>query len=340
MAYWGKIVLDDDFVKPEYYTLDKFKFNNGKVLENVKVEYMTLGTPKYDEEGIVTNAVLYCHGSSGNFGSVKRIYEITGEEKPLDTNKFFIISLSALGSPNSASPSSTNLGNKFPEYDLVDMVNFQKKFLEDKFKINHLNGLIGNSMGGFEVLTWACIYPDTIDFIISLVSSYKVAGHNYALSIIMNNILMSDPDYGGGNYNKPISESLKRSLKLVSDAMYSYGLSREEYRNNMSNEDIKLAMSEFAEESLEDDINDLIYRNNSSLDYDLSEELANISAKVLIIAINQDQYFPPNLDAIPMSNLIKNSKLVIYDSLLGHVGSSELNKIEKDIEDFLREFKD
>ena len=104
-------------------------------------------------------------------------------------------------------------------------------------------------MGGFEVLTWGCVYPDSVDFIISLVSSFKVGGHNYALSQIMNNILETDPDYNGGAYELPLSDSLKRSLKLSSDAMYCYGLSREEYRNNMTNEEIEMAMAEFAEES-------------------------------------------------------------------------------------------
>ena len=182
-------------------------------------------------------------------------------------------------------------------------------------------------------------YPDSVDFIISLVSSFKVGGHNYALSKIMNNILESDPDYNGGDYELPISDSLKRSLKLSSDAMYCYGLSREEYRNNMTNQEIEDAMAEFAEESLEEDVNDLIYMNSSSLDYDLTDKLKDITAKVLIIAINQDQYFPPNLDAIPMSKMIKNSKLVIFDSCMGHVGSSELYKIEEDLEEFLSEFK-
>ena len=97
-------------------------------------------------------------------------------------------------------------------------------------------------------------------------------------------------------------------------------------------------MAEFAEESLEEDVNDLIYMNSSSLDYDLTDKLKDITAKVLIIAINQDQYFPPNLDAIPMSKMIKNSKLVIFDSCMGHVGSSELYKIEEDLEEFLSEF--
>jgi homoserine O-acetyltransferase len=220
------------------------------------------------------------------------------------------------------------------------MVNFQKEFLKAKFNIEHLKGLIGNSMGGFEALAWACMYPDSVDFVVSLVSSYKVGGHNYALSRIMNNILESDPDYNGGDYELPISDSLKRSLKLSSDVCYPYGLSWEEYRNNMTNEEIGEAMAEFAEESLVQDVNDVVYRNNSSLDFDLTDDLSNITAKVLIIAINQDRYFPPYLDAVPMSKLIKDNKLVIFDSLMGHVGSYELNKIEGELEEFISEFRD
>ena len=333
-------MFDVESIEAEYFTLDEFKFKNGEVLKDAKVEYITFGTPQYDENGIISNAVVYFHGSSGSCHSARRISDDMGSGEIFDTDKFFFISLSALGSPGSASPSTTGLMNKFPEYDVEDMVNFQKQFLEEKFNISHVKGLIGNSMGGFEVLTWGCIYPDSVDFIISLVSSFKVGGHNYALSKIMNNILESDPDYNGGAYELPVSDSLKRSLKLSSDAMYCYGLSREEYRNNMTNEEIGQAMAEFAEESLEEDPNDLIYMNNSSLDYDLTDQLGDITAKVLIIAINQDQYFPPNLDAIPMSKMIKNNKLLIFDSCMGHVGSNELYKIKDDLEEFIKEFRD
>ena len=331
-------MFDVESVEAEYFTLNEFKFKNGEILKDAKVEYITFGTPQYDDNGVISNAVIYFHGSSGCCFSVKRICEDIGVGELFDTDKLFFISVSALGCPNSASPSVSGLMNKFPEYDVEDMVNFQKQFIEERFGITHVKGLIGNSMGGFEVLTWGCVYPDSVDFIISLVSSFKVGGHNYALSRIMNNILETDPDYNGGAYDLPLSESLKRSLKLSSDAMYCYGLSREEYRNNMTNEEIMEAMAEFAEESLEEDPNDIIYMNKSSLDYDLTDQLSDITAKVLIIAINQDQYFPPNLDAIPMSKMIKDSKLIIYDSCMGHVGSSELYKIKDDLEEFLSEF--
>jgi len=210
------------------------------------------------------------------------------------------------------------------------------EFLQAKFNIKHLKGIIGNSMGGFEVLTWGAKYPDYSDFIISLVSSYKVAGHNYALFKLMTNFIESDSNYNNGNYTK----QLTNSFKLANESMYSFGLSREYYRT-LSNNEIDIGMKAMAEETIEEnwDANDIVYRNNASTSYDIENIISNIKAKTLIVAINQDQYFPPELDAIPMVDMIDNSKLVIYDSLMGHVGTHEIIKIEKELEEFLKDFK-
>lgn len=324
-----------DFTKPKYFTLDEFKFSTGDILENVDVEYITAGTPIYNEEGEIINGVLYCHGSSGDYGSLRRINDISGSGEVFDTDKLFFISLSALGSPRSLSPSMTNLKGDFPHYSILDMVNFQREFLREKFNIIHLKGMIGNSMGGFTVLTWAAYYPLEMDFVISLVSSYKVAGHNYALSRIMDDIVKSCPDYNNGEYVE--SEELDRTFRLANEIMFNYGFSREYYRNK-SNSEIDLSINEMLNEDTLDDINDLVYRNDASLNYDIEDKLKNIVAKVLIIAINQDQYFPPKLDAIPMSHMIKNSELLIFDSINGHIGSRELIKIESDLKRFLNEF--
>ncbi|WP_088539296.1 alpha/beta fold hydrolase [Methanobrevibacter sp. 87.7] len=326
---------DLDFEKPEYFTLDKFKFSTGDVLENVDVEYITVGTPIYNDDGEIINGVLYCHGSSGDYGSLRRINDISGSGEVFDTDKLFLISLSSLGSPRSLSPSMTNLKGDFPHYSIIDMVNFQRQFLKEKFNITHLKGMIGNSMGGFTVLTWAAYYPLEMDFVISLVSSYKVAGHNYALSRIMDDIVKSCPDYNDGDYIA--SEELNRTFKLANEVMFNYGFSREFYRNK-SNYEIDLSIEEMLSEDTLDDINDMVYRNDASLNYNIEDKLKDIVAKVLIVAINQDQYFPPNLDAIPMSHMIKNSELLIYDSINGHIGSRELKKVESNLKEFLNEF--
>ena len=134
----GIRIYDEDYFddKNEFFTMDSFEFENGNVLNNVEVEYMTFGTPKYDEEGIIKNAIVYCHGSLGNFASMKKILPLVGENDPFDENKYFFICLSALGSPGSCSPSSTNLKNKFPKYTIKDVANFQKQFLAEKFNIS------------------------------------------------------------------------------------------------------------------------------------------------------------------------------------------------------------
>ena len=323
--------MEIESINPEYYALDNFTFINGTTLENLTVEYLTFGTPSYDEEGNINNAIIYFHGTSGNYASIKRISEAVGKGLPFDTDKFFFVSLSTLGTPGTNSPSTSKLFNKYPEYTVLDMVNFNKKFLKQALKIKKPLGLIGNSMGGFEALTWASKYPDDIEFLISLVSSYKVGGQNYILGKVMNDIIETD-----SNFNNPDKE-LKRSLKLSSKAMYSFGLSRQYYMD-LSKEEINNFMDEFAVEDSEENVYDAYYRNKASINYDLSNEVSNITARTLIIAIYEDQYFPPELDAIPMNGLINDSKLIIYNSYIGHIGSSQLNKIQDELAEFMSQF--
>lgn len=319
----------------KYYKLKHFKFENGETLDNMDVEYTTIGTPKYDDEGYVTNAVVYFHGTTGSYSSIKRIKKALGEDKPFDTNQFFFISLSTLGTPGSSSPSTSGLRNNYPDYTIADMVNFNRQFILECLNVRSVYGVIGNSMGGFEAISWACMYPDELNFAISLVSSYKVGGQNYILSKVMYDIITSDPDFNNGD----VKGNLKRSLKISSKAMYSFGLSREYYMD-LTNDEINNFMNEFADEDAEEDILDAYYRCVASMNYDLTDEIHKIKTRMLIIGIYEDQYFPPELDAIPMHALIPTSDLVCFNSYLGHVGSSELDKIYEELSTFMGEFKD
>lgn len=327
--------LDDYFIsKREEYIMDSFKFQSGDVLNNVSVEYMTFGTPKYDDNGCINNAIVYCHGSLGNYASVSKLCPLSYTGGPFDKNEFFIISLSELGAPGSCSPSTTNLNNSFPKYSIEDMVNFQNKFLKDKFGITHVRGIIGNSMGGFVALTCAVLYPDYADFIIFGASGYKVAGRNYILSKLVDEIISTDGDYDSGKN----TSSLVRTLRLATQAVYSFGISKEAL-HKIPNSQLDVEFDEFGDEGLLDSIFDVKYCNDATLDYDIEKDLNKIRSKVLIIGINQDQYFPPNLDAIPMHNLIEDSELIIYDSDLGHIGFRELETIEEELFAFMKNFR-
>ena len=314
--------------------MDSFKFVSGETLNNVNVEYMTFGTPKYDGKRII-NAIIYCHGSLGHFSSVKKIFPLAHVDGPFDENKYFFISLTALGSPGSCSPSSTNLRNKFPNYTIEDVVNFQKQFLKEKFNIEHVLGIIGNSMGGFVALTSAILYPNFADFIMPGVSSYKVAGHDYILSKFVNEIIESDPNYGSNDD----SVSFDRTIKLASLAEFNFGVSKELLRQSLKDE-LTQDFEEFGRESLFLDVYDMKYCNDACMNYDVESDLDKITAKVLIISCLQDPHFPPELDAIPMSEMINNSQLIIMDSLLGHLCFNELENISDDLSDFMSQFEE
>ncbi|WP_459538555.1 alpha/beta fold hydrolase [Methanobrevibacter sp.] len=310
--------------------MSSFKFENGKVLHDVDVEYMTFGTPIYDDDGIIQNAVIYCHGSLGKYSSMKKIAPLAGRGDAFDEEKYFFISLTALGSPNSCSPSTTNLNSKFPKYSILDVVNFQKQFLKEKFNLDHVLGMIGNSMGGFVSLTSAINYPDYADFLIVGVSSYKVAGHDYILSKFVDEIITSDPDYSRGE----MTYSLLRTLRLANLAEFNFGLSQKALRD-MTNEELAAEFENFGNEMMEVDIYDLKFCNESCMNYNVEKDLDKIKSKVLIISCKQDPHFPPELDGIPMSNMIGGSQLIIMDSELGHLCFNELESISDELSKFL-----
>ena len=331
----GFKICEDEYFdqKRETYVMDSFEFTGGEILENVMIEFMTFGTPKYDGN-VITNAIVYCHGSLGNFTSVKKIFPLNYENAPFDESKYFFISISALGSPGSCSPSSTGMKNNFPSYTIEDVANFQKQFLAEKFGIDHVLGIIGNSMGGFVALTSAILYPDFAEFIMPGVSSYKVAGHDYILSKFVNEIIVSDENYEKGILN----DSIKRTIKLASLAEFNFGISKEALRATPKDE-LSQNFEEFGEESLFMDVYDIKYCNEACMNYDVENDLDKIKSKTFIISCSQDPHFPPELDGIPMSEMIKDSQIVIMDSLLGHLCFNELENIADELKAFMKDFE-
>jgi len=317
-------------LKPQYGTISDFKFASGETLSELKVEYATFGTEIKDNEGNIINGILYLHGSSGDYSSVKRIADIVGPGNVIDTDRYFIICPTALGSPGSSSPSNSGLGPDFPKYNINDMVKAQYRFLNDVLNVKNLKGIIGTSMGGFLTLQWAVTYPDFMDFIIPVTTSASIKGQNYAINNLVNIYIKGDPDYKEGKYEmNPINGPQNASMLL-----YLFGFSPEYYKKE-SDEQILESLELMKEEGYKTDANDVVWRNDAAMSYDLSSDLSKIKARTLIIGVNQDQYFPPDIDVIPLSRAIKGSTLYLYDSILGHLGSSEIIKAKNVIKEFL-----
>lgn len=289
-------------------TLDEFEFENGCVLNDVKVEYSLSGTPKYDDEGNITNLIIPCHNFRGNYSFINDLHELTKSGGPFDKNEYCFISITSLGNPESCSPSISGLNHKFPGYTIKDMVNFKRQFIKEKFNIGRVHGVIGRGFGGYEVYTWACEYPDEMDFIVIGNSSYKTNGYRYVVSKAVDSIIESSDDFYGELY----TESLSRILVSISKLIYSNYFSKKIFQK-MSNDEIDVLMDDFVDEGLFVDIYDIKYRNDSILGYDVEDKLKNIKAKAIIFTSTDDIYYDPEFDALPLKNLIKDSTVVLLD---------------------------
>lgn len=326
--------FDESLLGYGKYTLKEFEFENGEVLNDVVVECLISGTPKYDSDGKIENTVIYCHSYNGNCFSINDLYQITAESAPFDKNEYFIISITSLGFPESCSPSSTGLKLNFPKYSILDCVNFKRQFLKEFLNIEKVMGVTGGGVGGYEVYTWACEYPDEMDFIIVCDSSFKTSGYRYAVSRAVDNIIESSEGFYSETYDVSLSNTLVSINRLVYSNIFSKKILQQ-----MSNDEIDILMDDFVDECLFFDIYDVKYRNDLVIEYDVEDKLQNIKAETLIFAHTDDIYYIHEYDTLPADNLIDHSEIILLDSLKSPTGYEDYTVLSKIFEKFLRKVK-
>ncbi len=325
---WRRIM--DFNVEYLNHEMESFEFISGKLLENVNVEYWVNGTPKYDDEGNITNAIVYCPTLKGGNSILAKTHDIVYS----NINDYLFIKITPLGAPNSCSPSSTGLMHNFPHYTLKDRVNFKRQFLEEKFNIKKVMGLIGEGVGGFEVYTWASEYPDEVEFIINLNSSFKTYGYRYVLLNVADAIIDSSDDFYEEGYSVSLSKQIVAVARLLFAGYFSKNIFEE-----LSNDEIDVLMEDYVDDALFMDIHDFKYRNDCLLEYDVSDKLDNIKAKSLIMGLSDYLFFNDKNDILPLNDSIKDSKIVSFNEKENYYDEDDYSEIASEIISFLMEFK-
>ena len=329
----GKIMMGKSKLGYGKYILEEFKFDSGQVLNDVEVEYTTRGTPEYDEDGNISNAVIFCHSFNGNCLSIGDLHQLIGPESELSDLNFFYISITTLGYPESCSPSTTDLKYDFPKYSINDCLNFKRKFLAEAFNITKVVGIIGMGIGGYETFTWACEYPDDMEFIIIIASSFKTNGYRYIVSKTLNSIIESSDSY----FDSVYSENLSKVMLSINSLLYSQYLPKRVFQN-FTRDEIDLYMDSFIEDGFSIDIYDFKFRNTAILDYDVEDRLSDIKAKTLILSASEDIYYTPEFDTYPPKDKIENIEISIFDAQ-NFVYNEDYSKFIDPFREFLEEFK-
>ena len=189
------------------FQIQQFKLDSGEVLDEVEIAYTTYG--QLSKSG--DNAILIFHALTGSHLLAGRFEkfedeslpwneeleigwwdEFVGPGKMVDTNEYFVICANYLGGCyGSTGPNSLGMNKEktFPEITFIDIENSQKQLI-DYLGVKSLSAVIGPSIGGLMALEFASRFPDSVEKIISISSSYKVSTlqllHNLEQAYILN----------------------------------------------------------------------------------------------------------------------------------------------------------
>ena len=315
--------------------MDSFEFEYGRVLENVEVAYSTYGTPQFDDEGNITNAILLFSTFKGEYSFLRKSHKYILNNGDFSNDDFYFIVISPLGTPDSCSPSTTGLKFNFPNYSYMDLINFQRQFIAENFKIKKILGLVGEGLGAFHVLTWACEYPDEMEFIFVVNSSFKLSGYKFILSKSIESIIDSLDDY----YSEDYSASKTKAIVAITALVFAHTSSKKAF-DKLNNSEIEAILEDFTDESLFLDIYDLKYQNDAQMNYDVEDKLSKIKAKSLFVSTNDD-YFDFEIDMLPFKELVNDSIVLKQDSVKEEYFFKEEDyaPVGKDVISFLEQFK-
>jgi homoserine O-acetyltransferase len=305
------------------FIVKDFKFESGETLTELKIHYVTLGQPRKDASGRVTNAVLILHGTGGThtqflgrqFGGV-----LFGKGALLDAEKYFIVIPDNVGHGASSKPSN-GLHARFPHYDYHDMVVLQYRLLTEKLGVNHLRLVMGTSMGGMHSWMWSEMYPDYMDAAMPLASlPIEISGRNRFFRRMVIDPIRNDPDWQNGEYKAQPVRGLTTALYTL-NIMTSSPLQMQKQMPSKAAADTAFDQR-IKQQLATTDANDMLYQFDASRDYNPEPKLELITTHLLAINSADDQVNPPEIGVMEKEiKRVKNGRFIllpITDETRGH----------------------
>jgi homoserine O-acetyltransferase/O-succinyltransferase len=203
--------MDDRFGLNRTVTLPgPLTLDGGGTLAPVELAYESYGALNAD----ASNAILICHALTGD-QHVASAHPITGKPgwwarmvgpgKPIDTDRFCVIAVNAIGGcmgssgPETLADDGQPYAMRFPVVTVSDMARSQALLL-DHLDIARLHAVVGGSMGGMQALSWAAHFPDRVAAALIIASTAKHSAQNIAFHEVGRQAIMADPNWRGGDY--------------------------------------------------------------------------------------------------------------------------------------------
>ena len=308
---YDSLVEKKTFVMPSYTTV------GGQAIKNVRVGYETYGTLN----GVGDNVILICHFYSGNSHAAGKYKAgdaasgywdaIIGAGKPIDTDKFFVVSSDTLANLNVKDPNTT------------------------------LHAVMGASMGALQSYEWAAAYPGMVQRIVPVIGAPEIDAYSVGWLNIWAAPIMLDPKWNHGDYygkDEPV-EGLALALKTVTLHARHYGWAAKTFGRKWAVPDKDPAKSWDSKFAIEDvldkvalarakasDANSFLYLAKANQLFVtghkgmLEDGLRDIRAKVLLVPAQSDLLLFPEYSKRAMAILRSQGREVEYFEIEGDGG--------------------
>jgi homoserine O-acetyltransferase len=157
-------------------SLGDFRLESGQVIRDCRIGYRTAGTLDADRANAVVVLTWFGGTSAGLTSSI-------GPGKLFDTDRWFVITIDALGNGVSSSPSNSAAqpNARFPKFTMRDMVRTQHALLTQELQLKQVHAVAGLSMGAMQALQWAFSFPDYVKKVVSITGTPRQMSHDLIL---------------------------------------------------------------------------------------------------------------------------------------------------------------
>ena len=319
----------DGPIEKKVFALPSYTTVGGKTLKNVRVGYETYGTLNAAGD----NAIFVPHfftGTSHAAGKYKPTDAapgywdpIIGSGKPIDTDKYFVISADNLANVNVKDPNVTTTGPAtvdpdtgkpygmaFPVLTMRDSVRVHKALL-DSLGVKRLYAVAGASNGSMMAMEWGATYPDFVERIVHVIGpGFDITPFVVEMLDVWTLPIRMDPKWNGGDYygkDEPTG-GVAQALKIVTITTRSHPWAEKTFGYKWADpaKDPAAAVGNlFAiEDALNKagagrgatiDANAMIYTAKYNQLYNLGDDMKRMKAKILFVPASSDLVFPPEL---------------------------------------------
>ncbi len=319
----------DGPVEKKVFTLPNFTTQGGAALKEVKVGFETYG--KLNAAG--DNAIFIPHFFSGNSHAAGKYKPtdaaagywdpIIGAGRPIDTDKYFVISADSLANLNTKDPNTTTTGPAtinpdtgkpygmtFPVVSYRDTVRVHKALL-DSLGVKKLQAAAGASGGSIQAMEWAALYPEFVERVVHVIGpGFDIHPYVVELLDVWTLPIKLDPKWNNGDYygrDEPL-EGLTQALKIVTVSSRAFGWAEKTFAYKWADPARNPALAMNNVFAIEDalakagavrsksvDANSMIYMAKANQLYNLGDDVKKMKAKILFVPASSDLIFPPEM---------------------------------------------